>query len=154
MDMCGNCTHYKSKDDRKGTCTAQRSGFYVTPKSCLGCMSFKEVPMEIKQQRILHSPFDPKVHKENFVNYLEVVITPDGVVHYAVPSHTMFIEWYAKNVLHIELTGQPYDWARKVQCIMVWNEHFIGEPNDEQLKALKMLSDEGLYTGSLEKGGW
>ena len=37
--------------------------------------------------KVLHSPFDVKVHKATFVNYLEVVILEDGTVEYAVPSH-------------------------------------------------------------------
>ena len=35
----------------------------------------------------LHSPFDLQQHKNTFINYLEVVIRPSGLVEYAVPSH-------------------------------------------------------------------
>ena len=39
------------------------------------------------QEEVLHSAFDIETHKKTFVNYLEVVITPDGTIEYAVPSH-------------------------------------------------------------------
>ena len=33
--------------------------------------------------------FDYKTHRENFTNYLEVIIFKDGHIEYAVPSHQM-----------------------------------------------------------------
>lgn len=35
----------------------------------------------------LHSAFNIEQHKKHYVNYLEVVIFPDGHIEYAVPSH-------------------------------------------------------------------
>lgn len=35
----------------------------------------------------LNSKFDIEQHKKTFVNYLEVVIYPDGLIEYATPSH-------------------------------------------------------------------
>jgi hypothetical protein len=35
----------------------------------------------------LHSKFDIQQHKAHYVNYLEVIVRPDGTVEYAVPSH-------------------------------------------------------------------
>ena len=52
----------------------------------------------------LHSNFDIQKHKENFVNYLEVIITEDGVVHYAVPSHQEYM---------IMLAMQQNNWTRE-----------------------------------------
>ena len=40
-----------------------------------------------KQSEVLRNPFNVKIHKETFINYLEVIINPDGVIEYAVPSH-------------------------------------------------------------------
>lgn len=40
----------------------------------------------------VYSKFDIDKHAENFINYLEVVIDPLGVVNYAVPSHQMYME--------------------------------------------------------------
>ena len=39
------------------------------------------------KQMVLHSPFDISTHKRTFINYLEVVMSPEGVIEYAVPSH-------------------------------------------------------------------
>lgn len=39
------------------------------------------------QQEILQAPFDIETHKKTFIDYLEVIIRPDGTVEYAVPSH-------------------------------------------------------------------
>lgn len=37
----------------------------------------------------VYSKFDIDKHSENFIDYLEVIIDPSGVIHYAVPSRTM-----------------------------------------------------------------
>lgn len=47
-----------------------------------------------RMQKVLHSPFDVKIHKEVFTNYLEVCIEQDGTVHYAIPSHMEFLQTY------------------------------------------------------------
>lgn len=47
------------------------------------------------QQKILHSPFSITVHKRTFTNYLEVVITSDGTIMYAVPSHQEMLIYLA-----------------------------------------------------------
>ena len=46
-----------------------------------------KIPNADNARIVLHSPFDIKVHKQTFINYLEVVISPEGIVEYAVPSH-------------------------------------------------------------------
>ena len=54
-------------------------------------------PTHERMQEVLHSPFDIETHKQTFVSYLEVVISPEGVVEYATPSHTdKLIEILAK----------------------------------------------------------
>ena len=35
----------------------------------------------------LNSKFDIEQHKKKYINYLEVIIFPDGHIEYAVPSH-------------------------------------------------------------------
>lgn len=40
-----------------------------------------------KEKYTLYSKFDIDKHAETFINYLEVIIDENGVVHYAVPSH-------------------------------------------------------------------
>lgn len=147
MDLCGKCMNYRKIDEKKGRCKVARSSFYVNPGSCLGCQNFRE----IDEQKVLHSPFDAGVHANVFIHYLEVVITPDGVIHYAVPSHTEFIRWWAKKFLKKDLSGVPYDWAQETGCIMVWENMKIGAtPNDDQRKALLMLKKKGLYTGDID----
>ena len=39
----------------------------------------KQPSLEV-QQKVLHSPFDIETHKNTFVSYLEVVISPEGTV--------------------------------------------------------------------------
>ena len=58
-----------------------------------------------RQQEVLLSPFDINTHKETFISYLEVVISPEGVVEYAVPSHS-------EKLVEIFLT------KRKEKCII------------------------------------
>lgn len=123
----------------------------------------------INQQEILKGPFDIKVHKANFVNYLEIVIDKDGVCHYAVPSHNGILEKMILKNKGIEFTD--YDFYEKISelcpreywcdyrewlcketgCIMVWGETtnvVIGEPNEKQLETLKELENNGLlYLG-------
>ena len=45
-----------------------------------------------EMDKILHSPFNAKVHKDTFTNYLEVCIDREGNVYYAIPSHVHFLE--------------------------------------------------------------
>lgn len=57
----------------------------------------REHPTIERQQEVLHSPFDIETHKQTFVSYLEVVISPEGTVEYAVPSHSdKLVEIFAK----------------------------------------------------------
>ena len=43
------------------------------------------------EQEVLHGPFDIGLHKRTFVDYFEVMLDTEGVVHYAVPSHQEFL---------------------------------------------------------------
>ncbi len=42
----------------------------------------------MKDKYSVYSDFDVRKHKKHFTDYLEVIIHPDGSVHYAVPSHS------------------------------------------------------------------
>ena len=109
-----------------------------------------------RQQEVLRSPFDVATHKATFINYLEVVITSDGKVHYAVPSHQQFL--LNRLMKERELTRQELDdlcpekyhfdfnrWlAQEYEAVLVYNTGFLGEPNDVQLETLQMLKDEDL----------
>ena len=44
--------------------------------------------MKVKDPNTLfYKPFDCQTHSDNFFYYCEVVIYPDGLIEYAVPSH-------------------------------------------------------------------
>lgn len=110
----------------------------------------------------LHSPFDPQLHSETFINYLEVIIDEFGNVEYAIPSHQEAMMRKA-----IQRTGKtrqqiedecPKEYycnymaylSKLSGCISVWNEFFEGdEPNEAQMKTLKDLKELNLYKGEL-----
>lgn len=107
----------------------------------------------------VHSEFDLQKHKENFVNYLEVIIHPDGTVHYAVPSHQLYLQKYGANLKgmtekEFEDSVPPnyycdyLNWLlTQTGCVSVWS---IGYACDETLMTeaqkvtLRTLIDEGL----------
>ena len=103
--------------------------------------------------------FDIQEHKRTYINYLEVLIEPNGHVLYAVPSH---------QELAIRMACKAKGWTRKqlydacppenyfdvlpwvlsfTGCISVWNDFYVGEPTDEQIAKLQELKREGLYKG-------
>lgn len=108
---------------------------------------------------VLLKPFDVETHKKTFINYLEVIIDEQGVVHYAVPSHQEFLINYACSQLGIsreELNKQcPPEyyfnflhWLCQItKCIAVWDTMIIGKPNRNQLVTMNKLRAEGLYKG-------
>ena len=105
----------------------------------------------------LHSKFNYKKHSETYICYCEVVIMPNGTVHYAVPSHSEFLTnaYCAKhNVTRKELYEYlynehnyallPYDFLiNKLHAVCVWYEHFEGRPNKKQQRVLNKLQDTG-----------
>lgn len=119
-----------------------------------------------RQQEVLHSPFNINTHKETFISYLEVVISPEGVVEYAVPSHSeKLVEIYSKQKGFKDvLKAKKYiidttinngmlsiiDYLTGVTgYISVWfNGYVAGDPPTKaQLDKLKELFDNGVYTG-------
>lgn len=46
------------------------------------------LPNAHNAQEVLHGTFDAELHKRTFIDYLEVVISPEGIVEYAIPSHS------------------------------------------------------------------
>lgn len=114
-------------------------------------------------QRVLNSPFDIETHKATFVDYLEVIIDEDGVIHYAVPSHQ---EWLIKkaceklNVTRDELCSciphdmifDTMDWlTEETGCVSVWDTRYIGSVADRKKReALTQLKVNGLYHGAIK----
>lgn len=116
---------------------------------------FENPPFE-RQQEVLHSPFDIRTHKATFINYLELIIRPDGTPEYATPSHLMKLAAiYGKYLddIYEECVQSPcgldgIDYlCRQTGCIAVWEDHIEGIPNDAQTATLRKLIAEGLYKG-------
>lgn len=114
-------------------------------------------------QQVLHDVFDIQTHKETFINYLEVIITADGTIEYAVPSHTnklaevygksmddVFEEYITQPRTQISWICDPVEWlCKKTGSIAVWNDRCVGIPNDKQKQTLKTLKLHGLYHGKI-----
>lgn len=112
----------------------------------------------------LHSEFDVEKHKQNFTNYLEVVIDEDGNIMYAVPSNQEKMIALACEKLSVsreELNGMcPEEyyfdfitWISKVSGVCaVWNEFANGFTfSKNQISALIALKKHGLYLGEIPK---
>lgn len=109
----------------------------------------------------LYSEFDADLHKQNFINYLEVCIDKHGTVHYAVPSHQEFLiraAMDAKGWTRQELEdacpreyyGDYMTWLSiQSETLAVWGDWFCGVMNKSQLKTLKYLRLKGLYAGPI-----
>lgn len=122
-----------------------------------------KIPNAANARLVLHSPFDIKVHKLTFINYLEVVISPEGIVEYAVPSHVekllqVYMEKNAivdravalNNLLKLCGLFSYIEALSKVTgYISVWNDAYITgcKPTQQQLNKLKTLKLNGLYRG-------
>lgn len=112
---------------------------------------------------VLKEKFDIELHKKTFRRYLEVIIDPEGVVHYAVPSHNERLIKYIMNtsgfdrdqiegmvsVLWVAGVGTVEALCEMSKCISVWNNFYIGKPNDKQRETLQKLQDNGLYEGTI-----
>jgi hypothetical protein len=117
-------------------------------------------------QEVLHSPFDIETHKQTFVSYLEVVISPEGVVEYATPSHTdKLIEILAKQkgikdfdeakryvfdtAINNGYASPIYFLTGVTGYISVWFDHYSSSdpPTKQQLAKLQELFKEGVYIG-------
>lgn len=111
-----------------------------------------------RTQEVLNSPFDIDTHKATFIDYLELILLPDGTPVYAVPSHQMkLMSIYGKSPDEIyaeylqEQTGlDAVEYlCRKTNCVSVWCGFMQGVPNPAQLATLHQLKDAGLYQGGL-----
>ena len=109
-----------------------------------------------EQQRVLHSPFNLEVHRKTFINYLEIIILPDGTPEYAVPSHMMKLaKVYGKSMDEVyeefereSLGLDGIDFlCHKTHCVAVWNDRIQGMPNAAQRATLLWLNDAGVYRG-------
>lgn len=114
----------------------------------------------------LSSEFDLEKHKENFTNYLEVIIDERGKVFYAVPSHQEFLIKrccdklkVSREVLDLmcpkEFHSDFMIWLSKMcNCVAVWNDFTQGyEYTEEQVGTIQELKDGGVYFGDVPKVG-
>lgn len=105
----------------------------------------------LTQLEVLNRPFDMTTHKSTFINYLEVVVTENGTILYAHPSHNDVMARIAK-LRGVNSEDCPrerwfdYDgWLREVSgCVCVWNDGVMGVPNEAQERSLETLRNEGL----------
>lgn len=112
----------------------------------------------------VYSDFDIAQHKKTFIHYLEVVIDENGKIMYAVPSHQeklISLACEKLNVTREELNAmcpQEYYcdfmiWLCKMSgSCAVW-EKFIkfDKLTEQQIRALRMLKDNGLYLGEIPR---
>lgn len=111
----------------------------------------------------LTSPFDLELHKKTFVNYLEVVIFPDGHVEYAIPSHqeklikvACDLNGWSRDQLNKKCPREYYfdfmTWLCNVTgCVSIWDNYKVISDTipltDEQLRAITLLKKGGVYHG-------
>lgn len=113
----------------------------------------------MSEEYSIYSKFDIIKHKETYINYLEVVITENGEVLYAIPSHQEALIKLAMNKLQCtrqevinkcppEYYYNYIEWLSIVSgAIAVWNTAYMGKPNKKQLSVLKKLKINGIYNG-------
>lgn len=105
----------------------------------------------------LYSDFDLHQHMAKFINYCEVIVWPDGSVHYAVPNHRdAMIEYLIEQkgmtrqeILDRSWQEDPLDWMgwlmKNSGCICVWSWVAEGcDPTEAQQKTLQELKEHGL----------
>ena len=85
---------------------------------------------------------------------MEIVIDENGEIHYAVPSHQMFMEnilkkRYGESEFKRMITEDKEAWydylpwlCKHTKCVPVWNEFYCGKPNDKQLQKLQQLKEK------------
>lgn len=107
----------------------------------------------------LHSEFDADMHAKTFINYLEVLIEPNGHVLYAVPSHQELAiklackaKGWTRDRLNKECPPEFYfdflPWILSLTgCISVWDRFYVGTANEAQKDTLRMLKRKNIYKG-------
>lgn len=109
--------------------------------------------------------FDIEHHEKTHHGYLEVMISPDGEIEYAIPSHQMYLMQKAKEVTNLtedeinKLCPNEYycDFMRWLFFISgyfpVWEKFVLDnvQVTQAQYTALRKLKMHGLYKGNLPK---
>ena len=118
----------------------------------------------------VYSKFDIDKHATHFIDYLEIVISADGDIHYAVPSHQIFLERLLASKIGCDkfkslIDNLSFDadytvWlCEQTNCCLVWNNFYICGKNGltkeqknvlQKLKSKKYkLSNSTLYQGKI-----
>lgn len=102
-----------------------------------------------------YSAFDYDRHNKAYTCYCEVIITKKGNIHYAHPSHQEFLINYLckrKGITRKKLQdsiprnryGDFLEWLlEQTECVCVWYDRYIGNPNDMQQATLNKLQEKG-----------
>ena len=110
-----------------------------------------------------YSDFDLVQHKVTYPHYLEVIITPEGRVEYAHPSHQEKLLSKLCEKLGVSrkvaIDSCPPDrylevmeWlVEQTGCIPVWTQSYIGPANATQKRTLLQLKVAGVYEGKINK---
>lgn len=111
----------------------------------------------------LYGKFDFEEHKKHYIHYLEIVILPNGIVEYAIPSHQEKLIEICCEKLNVsrkqlnDLCPPEYyfdfiTWLCDTsECVSVWT-NFIKKPKsitNKQLETLTKLKEMNLYEGKL-----
>lgn len=114
--------------------------------------------MRVDEQGVLSGPFDPDLHMRTFHNYFETVMTDNGTVVYANPSHTRVLERLYTAKHKSEPTYDDYrsyvmacgvlsydEWLMEATgAICLWTHGYSGRPNERQLDEIGRLVEKGL----------
>ena len=115
----------------------------------------------------LDSKFDIEQHKLHYVNYLEVILFPDGHIEYAVPSHQEKLIAICREKLRVtrdqlsDMCPEEYycdfiTWLCNMsECVSIWNDFIIKSDNipltRAQIDTLELLKEHGLYRGEYDE---
>lgn len=113
------------------------------------------------RRTVMSKPFSIAVHKNTFVDYLEIILDESGEAHYAVPSHQEWLIEYGCKKFNIsketfesmcppEMYFNYIEWLTKItECLAVWDIEYIGSLNRCQKAMLELLKLNGLYKGEI-----
>ncbi|WP_281790501.1 hypothetical protein [Faecalibaculum rodentium] len=119
----------------------------------------------MKDKYSVHSDFDIRKHKKHFTDYLEVIIHPDGSIHYAVPSHQEYmIRFICKRdgITRAQLEARcPREYyfdfmtwlCKESGCVSVWSDMIQAVSfTRAQVKALDQLREANVLHLDMAEG--
>lgn len=96
-----------------------------------------------------YSQFDIVQHAKAYINYLQVIITPEGEIRYAVPGMGAAMRKYYAETHSSQETEEAQNrvdsgmttWIDETGCIEVWNDRVYGKYNQAQKQSLVKLKN-------------